>query len=270
MRERTKILAIDDDPSNLFIISEILGSMFDVKTCTCGLDCVETLQQFKADIVLLDISMPEISGYEVCKNIRQYEEFADIGIMFLSGLNHVEDRLAGYEAGGDDYICKPFDYEELLAKIKVYLKKRDRFQDAKIAPEKQQPDSPQQKEYLEPSSDQNTLFQSQLKKFSRYTNSVLYVQADFPHCSVFCKKDEQSPLKLRGTLKKIEESLKDESFIRVHRSYLINPDKIQSIKRKGSQDMEIFLVDNNEQTIGIPVGRKYRKLLKSEFSKFFN
>lgn len=268
MNEKFKILAIDDDPSNLLVISEILGPIFEVKTCTCGLDSVEILQQFKADIVLLDISMPEISGYEVCRNIRQCKDFTDIGIMFISGLNHVEDRLAGYEAGGDDYICKPFDYEELLAKINVYLKKKKRLQEIQVASPQNFP-KPIEKR-LPLSSEQETSFLTQLKKFSRYTNSVLYIQADFPHCSVICKKDEESPLKLRGTLKKVEESLKEENLIRVHRSYLINPDKLQSVKKKGSQDMELYLIDNNDQTVIIPVGRKYQKLIKSNFSKFFN
>lgn len=263
MTKLANILAIDDDPNNLLVISEILNPMFNVKTCTCGLDCMDILKVFKADIILLDISMPEISGYEVCKLIRSHEEYSDINIIFLSGLNHVEDRLAGYEAGGDDYICKPFDYQELLAKLGVFHKKKLKKRDPNSTAPAVQPDP-------DLSTEQESSFKSQLKKVSRYTNSVLYIQSEFPYCLVVCNINNDPPLKIRGILKKVEESLKDENLIRVHRSYLINPDKVQSIERKGNQDIELLLVDNNEQTVIIPVGRKYQKYIKNRFSKLFN
>lgn len=276
MKEKAKILAIDDDSNNLLVISEILKSDFEIKTCTCGLDCIDILKQFKADVVLLDISMPEISGYDVCRKIRQHEDFSDINVMFLSGLSHVEDRLAGYEAGGDDFICKPFDYEELQAKINVFIKKKQRLQklsrslQEKEAKEQEATSSSFGSEEKTSPPDQETAFQEQLKKFFLYTNSVLYIQAEFPYCSVFCKKDEASPLMLRGTLKKVEENLKEKNLMRVHRSYLINPDKIQSVIKKAAQVMEIKLIDNNGQTVSVPVGRKYQKMIKNNFSNFFN
>ena len=75
---------------------------------------------------------------------------------------------------------------------------------------------------------------------------------------------------LRASLTVMEESLKDEKIIRIHRSYLINREKIIAIKRKGVQDLEVNLVDNNDNMVQIPVGRKYQEYIKENFSKLIS
>ena len=82
------------------------------------------LQGGKVDLILLDVEMPGIDGYETCRRIKESGESTDIPVIFLSGHDHIEDRLKGYEAGGDDYIVKPFAPVELEAKVRHLLQLR--------------------------------------------------------------------------------------------------------------------------------------------------
>jgi diguanylate cyclase (GGDEF)-like protein len=120
-----RILAVDDNPTNLQIIAEVLEDLEGgVQLClaSCGEEALELFGEHRPEIVLLDIMMPGIDGYETCRRIREASHGACTKIVMLSAKALSEDRLAGYEAGADDYLAKPFDHEELLAKIRVFLR----------------------------------------------------------------------------------------------------------------------------------------------------
>ena len=115
------VLVVDDELRNIAIMRELLED-FTVEEARSGPEALEALQSFSPDVVLLDIMMPGMDGYEVCRKIRQQPEFEFVKVIFVSGKTMIEERLVGYEAGGDDYVTKPFDHDELVAKLRVHLK----------------------------------------------------------------------------------------------------------------------------------------------------
>jgi len=121
MQEKKKILVVDDDLNNIAIIEEILGDEYILKTSTAGKEAVQIGQTFLPDVVLLDIMMPGTDGYEVCRLMREHYLLRHTKIIMVSAKAMAHERLEGYKAGADDYIVKPFDEDELLAKVRLYV-----------------------------------------------------------------------------------------------------------------------------------------------------
>lgn len=117
----SRIMIIDDDERNIAILRELLEDHYRIVWAASGEEGLNKINAFHPDIVLLDIMMPGIDGLEVCRQIRQNRASRFCKILFISGKVTLEDRLAGYKAGGDDYITKPFDHDEIMAKIQVFL-----------------------------------------------------------------------------------------------------------------------------------------------------
>ena len=128
MNNSTKIMVVDDEPFNLDIMEEYLESKFEhVEYIEDGPKCLHRLQNFEADIVLLDVSMPHMDGYEVCSKIKQ--DFSGVSVIFVSARGSAQERLKGYQVGCDDYIVKPFSEEELLQKVKRVIDYRNETSD---------------------------------------------------------------------------------------------------------------------------------------------
>ncbi len=121
MQEGLKILVVDDDQTNLKFLNEILEDDYQLRSVSTGEDALEILGEFNPEIVLLDVMLPGISGYDVCQKIRANEKMSEIKIILISAKAMVNERQKGYDAGADDYITKPFDHEELLEKVKSIL-----------------------------------------------------------------------------------------------------------------------------------------------------
>lgn len=117
-----KIMIIDDESRNRDLLECLLGEHFDIQKVDSGDKALEVVLTYMPDVILLDIMMPGLDGYETCRKIKENPKLKFIKIILVSGWNSIEDRLKGYECGADDYIAKPFDADELLAKINVYLK----------------------------------------------------------------------------------------------------------------------------------------------------
>ena len=122
MAKKTKILVVDDDPMNLKFLKEILADQYNVESALSGEEALEIIVDFVPEILLLDIMMPGIDGYEVCKRIRANKKLANMKILLVSAKAMLNEKLMGYEVGADDYITKPFEHEELLAKIKIFIR----------------------------------------------------------------------------------------------------------------------------------------------------
>jgi len=128
MNARNKILIIDDDPVNLDFFQLMLSKLgFEVGEATDGLDALEKLKEFHPDIILLDNIMPKMSGWELTKTLKEDVLYRDIPIIMFSALDDVKDKIAGFELGVDDYITKPFNFSEVLARIKSILRTRELF-----------------------------------------------------------------------------------------------------------------------------------------------
>jgi sigma-B regulation protein RsbU (phosphoserine phosphatase) len=128
------ILVVDDTPANLRLLSEMLtGHGFQVRPVPDGALALAAVRAEAPDLILLDIRMPEISGYEVCEQLKADARTADIPIIFISALDAVQDKIKAFGAGGVDYVTKPFRIEEVLARVETHLslrKLQQRLQDA--------------------------------------------------------------------------------------------------------------------------------------------
>jgi DNA-binding response OmpR family regulator len=126
--QNKKILIVDDDPVNLEFFQLMLSKLgFTVEEANDGLDALEKLKKFHPDLILLDNIMPRMSGWELTKNLKQDVKYKDIPIIMFSALDDVKDKLAGFELGVDDYITKPFNLSEVLARIRTTLRNRELF-----------------------------------------------------------------------------------------------------------------------------------------------
>lgn len=122
MQSRDKILAVDDDVVDIRIVERLLGAKYNLRTASTGEQALEIATDFQPDILLLDNMLPGIDGREVCQQIRANSRLRHTKIIMVSGKTMASERVEAYEAGADDYITKPFDEDELLAKIRVYLR----------------------------------------------------------------------------------------------------------------------------------------------------
>lgn len=122
MRTPHRILIVDDHPTNLAILQEILSDDYLLAAATSGEEALALAPDFQPALILLDIMMPGIDGYEMCRRIRAFPALRHTKIIMVSAKGMLSERLQGYAAGADDYITKPFDAEELLAKVRVYLR----------------------------------------------------------------------------------------------------------------------------------------------------
>ncbi|GAA78881.1 PleD family two-component system response regulator [Pseudoalteromonas sp. BSi20495] len=114
----TKILAVDDEPFNLEIIEEILEDLdFELKVAVSGPECLSMVEDYMPQVILLDVSMPQMNGYEVCNSLKSNPNTAHIIVMFVSARGTVEERMEGYSVGAEDYIVKPFGHDELKSKL---------------------------------------------------------------------------------------------------------------------------------------------------------
>lgn len=111
----TSVLIVDDSPFELELTSSFLREHLTTMTATNGLDALELVSEHKPMVVLLDVNMPDMNGYEVCRRIREFDSL--IKIIFISANNSTEEILNAYESGGDDYIIKPYMPDILLSKV---------------------------------------------------------------------------------------------------------------------------------------------------------
>lgn len=118
----SSILIVDDNPSNLALLFNFLSRKgYNVLVADGGNNALKMAREAEPDLILLDIIMPEIDGYMVCTEIKKEQRFADTPVIFLSAVNSADDKLRAFQSGGVDYITKPFNYEELAARVSAQL-----------------------------------------------------------------------------------------------------------------------------------------------------
>ncbi|MBL1209715.1 diguanylate cyclase domain-containing protein [Geminocystis sp. GBBB08] len=116
------ILLIDDLPENLQLLSDLLIKLgYNVRSVTSGRMALKTLQVKQPDVILLDIKMPEMDGYQICTAIKANKNLQDIPIIFISALDDTFDKVKAFQCGGVDYITKPFQIEEVVARVENQL-----------------------------------------------------------------------------------------------------------------------------------------------------
>jgi putative two-component system response regulator len=122
MTERGRVLAVDDQPMNLDILRKILRKEYDVETACDGEECLRKLPDFRPQLVLLDIMMPGLDGYAVCRRIKEATTEEFVQVILVSAKGSTAERLQGYECQADDFLVKPFNHDELLSKVRVQFR----------------------------------------------------------------------------------------------------------------------------------------------------
>jgi len=116
------IMIVDDNPQNLHVLEKLLTeNAYNVRPALSGTAALNAMKSILPDLILLDVRMPDPDGYEVCRRIRADENLRKIPVIFISAMDAVEDKIKGFEAGGLDYITKPFQKEEVLARVRTHL-----------------------------------------------------------------------------------------------------------------------------------------------------
>jgi adenylate cyclase len=120
---RSKILIVDDEPFNIDYLEQELADLgYDAISAANGLEALQKVKSHAPDLILLDVMMPFMDGLTVCRRLKEEEETRLIPIVIMTALESIEDRIAGIRAGADDFLTKPVDHRELLARIETTLK----------------------------------------------------------------------------------------------------------------------------------------------------
>ena len=127
MEPKTRILIVDDEPINLDFFEVMLTKLgFEVEKAEDGEEALDKVKSFRPDLLILDNIMPKLSGWTVTRLLKShedYQDFSDIPIIMFSAMDKVEDKIEGFELGVDDYITKPFNFSEVLARIRAVLRR---------------------------------------------------------------------------------------------------------------------------------------------------
>lgn len=119
--EKPLVLIVDDAPTSLKMAAEILGGFYRLALAESAAAALRFVSERRPDLILLDIIMPDLDGFAVCKKLKESSETAGIPVIFLTGRASNGDVAKSYDLGGADYLTKPFNATELLAKVKTHI-----------------------------------------------------------------------------------------------------------------------------------------------------
>ncbi len=132
--EQDAILVVDDQPANLKVLLSFLQEHdYQVYMVDSGQRALHILPKIHPDLILLDVMMPGMNGFEICRKIKADENLASLPVIFMTALDSVGDKMAGFAAGAVDYITKPFQQAEVLARINTHITLRKREKELKLA-----------------------------------------------------------------------------------------------------------------------------------------
>jgi len=120
-KKNSKILIVDDNPVNIDFLVELLKE-YDARTVLDGVSALEAVEEERPDVILLDISMPGMDGFEVCQKLKESARTKDIPVIFLSASHDTESIVRAFDVGGVDYISKPYNTQEVLIRLQTQLK----------------------------------------------------------------------------------------------------------------------------------------------------
>lgn len=122
LQREHQILIVDDTPKNIQVLGQILSEQgYKIIVATNGLQALKAVEKKIPDLILLDINMPELDGYETCQKLKEQDRLTEIPVIFLTARTETEDIVKAFNVGGVDYITKPFNSHELLARVKLQL-----------------------------------------------------------------------------------------------------------------------------------------------------
>jgi diguanylate cyclase (GGDEF)-like protein len=130
-----RVLVVDDHPVNIEVLAGLLAPEgYIVSTAADGFEALTKIEAERPDIVLLDVMMPDVDGFEVCRRIKSDPAMAHIPVMMVTVLDHVDDLVRGFEAGANDYLTKPFKGLELLARVRLQIRQKQSYEQSLVDP----------------------------------------------------------------------------------------------------------------------------------------
>lgn len=125
IKYKANIMVVDDTPANLHLLEDMLGKQgYDVRPLPRGALALRAAANDPPDLILLDIMMPDMNGYQVCEKLKQDEKLKEIPVIFISARSETLNKVKAFSVGGIDYVSKPFQFEEVLARVETHLKLR--------------------------------------------------------------------------------------------------------------------------------------------------
>ena len=122
-KSATTILVVDDAPENINLLSRIFGREgYHIQVADNGAQATEIARIMSPDIILLHLNMPVVDGFVACARLKEDERTRDIPVIFISALDNIEDKAKAFQVGGVDYILKPFEYEEVQARVIIFIR----------------------------------------------------------------------------------------------------------------------------------------------------
>ena len=169
MNKRFKILLVDDDPANIQVMTSALIDEYDIITAMNGYDAISLIKEHIPDMILLDVMMPDLSGFEVCRIIKSYEAYADIPVIFLTALDTYDGELQGLQLGGIDYLAKPVNFNLLKLRVRNHLELKER----NLLVKEQRDLLAQQKEELESINEQMRITKAALRESRKQLSDII-------------------------------------------------------------------------------------------------
>lgn len=127
---KAQICYVDDNQSHLTLFKHAFAEEYQVQTFDTTDGVIDQIAELAPKLIVLDVNMPCMDGYEFCESVRDHQHLANVPVVFLSCMRDVQDRLKGYEAGGDSYVTKPYDLDELRLVIRAHLMRHDLYEKA--------------------------------------------------------------------------------------------------------------------------------------------
>ncbi len=236
------ILVVDDDPVNIRVLKNYLEPKnCTVKTATDGVSALDTIERDDSiNLVLLDIMMPVMSGYEVCRRIRADHSPEELPVIMLTAKNMMVDIDAAFEAGANDYIMKPFRISELLARVGMMLKFRD----------------------IRRSTAEGISVRDRGRSHSLRFSDIVYISSHSKNV-VFHMVDHDIEFPIM--LKDIIDRLPPDIFVRIHKSHIINIRYFHSLYHVISGRYKVRL--NDEDETELPVGPAFLESLRKRIKR---
>ncbi|MBK8397903.1 MAG: hybrid sensor histidine kinase/response regulator [Leptospiraceae bacterium] len=136
LKKEHQILIVDDTPQNIQVLGQLLSEQgYKILVATNGLQALNAVEKKTPDLILLDINMPEMDGYETCRILKSQDNYSEIPVIFLTARTEAEDIVKAFQVGGADYITKPFNQTELLARVHLQLILKEKKTELKEANE---------------------------------------------------------------------------------------------------------------------------------------
>lgn len=253
---KTKILVIEDEQDILDNIRLFLeAEKYEVITTNNGIEGIKLAGFYLPDLILCDIMMPGLDGYGILKKLSQDENLDCTPFIFLTAKAEKEDLRKGMEMGADDYIFKPFTYEELVAAIKTRLAKHKKI----IAKVSFRKDAGEGEKDIHVDYNGNILIKYHNKTIPLKTKKIVYIKAENQYSQLVCEDNRR--FLVRKSLESWENTLPADHFLRVHRSNLVNIEYVEKVDTTHGS-AKVVLKDSQDS---IEVSRRYLKKIKESF-----